>query len=120
LKGVTEPDRIEQPEQSAEGVVAGQTVLQLEKAAQEPFLGLRKSLHGNRTLTAAQHRAERNDQEFVEVVQPGIAGARVLQTLPGATHEAPHVLFSCWMWSNQAQRTSLVAAMTAKAGPVGE
>src|SRR3954447_8272958 len=36
------------------------------------------------------------------------------QLRAGATHEAPHILFSRWMWSNQAQRTSLVTAMTAK------
>jgi hypothetical protein len=62
--------------------VAGQTVLQLEKAAQKRLFRFRKPRHGNRTLTAAQHRAQRDHQQFVEVVQPGIAGARVLQTFP--------------------------------------
>jgi hypothetical protein len=33
---------------------------------------LRKSRHGNRTLTAAQYRAERDHQQLVEVVQSGM------------------------------------------------
>ena len=82
LEGGTEPLRIEQSEQPTEGVVAGQAVLQLEKAAQKGLFGFRKPLHRHRTLTAAQHRAQRDHQQFVEVVQPGIAGARVFQPLP--------------------------------------
>jgi hypothetical protein len=33
-------------------------------------------------LAAAQHRAERDDQKLVEVVQCGVAGSRILETLP--------------------------------------
>jgi hypothetical protein len=82
LKHRAESGRIEQPKQPAEGVVAGYAVLQLEKAAQRRLFRFRKPRHGNRTLTTAQHRAERDYQQPVEVVQPGIAGERVLQTLP--------------------------------------
>jgi hypothetical protein len=33
-------------------------------------------------LAAAQHRAKRNDQKLMEVVQRGVAGSRILETLP--------------------------------------
>src|SRR3954447_8739202 len=45
LEGSTEPLRIEQPEQPTEGVMAGQAVLQLEKAAQKGLFRFRKPLH---------------------------------------------------------------------------
>src|SRR3954453_7095030 len=92
LKRRAEPVWIEQPEQSAEGVVAGQTVLQLEKAAQKCLFRFRESRHGNRALPAAQHRAKRDYQQLVEVMQAGIAGARVLQTLPAGDEPIQAVL----------------------------
>jgi hypothetical protein len=33
-------------------------------------------------LAAAQHPAQRNDQKLVEVVQRGVSGSRILETLP--------------------------------------
>ena len=92
LEGGTEPRRIEQPEQPTEGVVAGQAVLQLEKAAQKGLFRFREPRHRHCTLTAAQHRAERDHQQLVEVVQPGIAGARVFQTLPAGDELIQDVL----------------------------
>src|SRR6201995_5519586 len=62
LKGRAEPLRIEQPEQTTEGVVAGQAILKLQKAAQEPFFRPGEAGHVHGTLAAAQHRAERNHQ----------------------------------------------------------
>jgi len=69
-------------EQPAEGVVAGQAVRQLEEAAQEWLLGFSELRHVHRALAATQHRAQRNDQKLVEVVQRSVSGSRVLETLP--------------------------------------
>jgi hypothetical protein len=52
LVGGAELGRLEQSEQPAERVVAGQAVLQFQQAAQERFLGNRKRRHVCRSLTA--------------------------------------------------------------------
>jgi hypothetical protein len=61
------------PEQLAEGVVAGQTVLQLEKAAQKRLFRFSKSRYGNGDLSTVQHRAERDHHQLVEVYSPALA-----------------------------------------------
>jgi hypothetical protein len=55
---------VKQAEQAAEGVVAGQAALQLEEAAQERLLRRREPRHVGRTLAAAQHGAQRDEQQF--------------------------------------------------------
>jgi hypothetical protein len=80
LEGSAELLRVEQAEQAAERIMAGQTVLELEDAAQEWLLRNRECCHVRRTLTAAQDRAQGNHQQFVKVVQAGIAGPRVLKS----------------------------------------
>ena len=69
-------------EKPAERVMAGHAILQLEKPAQEGLLRLREQAHVHRTLPAAQNRAHRYRQNLMKVVQCGIAGARVVQTIP--------------------------------------
>jgi len=62
--------------------MAGQAILELEKPTQERLLRLRKQAHIHRALPAAQNRAQRDRQNLMKVVQRGIAGARVVQTVP--------------------------------------
>ena len=71
--------RIEVAEQSAEGIVAGWAVLQIEELALERFLGFGEQSQVHGTLTAAQDRAQRDYQQGVEVVQGGIAAAWILE-----------------------------------------
>jgi hypothetical protein len=64
--------RVKQAQQAAEGVVAGQAILELEEATQE---GLHR--HGERryvggTLTATQDGAQGDHQKFVQVVQTAL------------------------------------------------
>src|SRR5208337_5602443 len=74
--------RIEQAEKPAERVVAGHAILELEKSAQERLLRLGEQAHVHRALPAAQNRARRYRQNLMKVVQRGIAGARVVRTVP--------------------------------------
>jgi hypothetical protein len=74
--------RVELAEQPAECVVAGQPGRQLEKTAQKRLLGRGEQRHIHRRLAAAQHRAQRDHQKFMKVMQRRIAGARILQILP--------------------------------------
>ena len=82
LKRSAKLGRIEKAEQTAEGIVAGRAMLELEKAAQERLFRRGEQCHVDRTLAAAQDRAKGDHQEVVEIVQTGIAGARILQFLP--------------------------------------
>jgi hypothetical protein len=92
LEGSAELSGVEQAEQSAERIVAGQAVLELQEAPQERLLRNRKCRHVRRTLTAAQDRAQGDDQQLVEVVQAGIAGPRVLQSLKAGDKLVQHGL----------------------------
>ncbi len=74
--------RLEAAEQPAERIVARDTVLELEEAAQERLFRLREQCHVHRALPATQYRAQGNHQNLMEVVQTGIAGSPVLKTLP--------------------------------------
>jgi hypothetical protein len=69
-------------EQTAEGIVAGQAVHQAQKAAQERLLRASEEPHVDGALATAQHGAQRDHQQFMEVMQPGIARARIFQPLP--------------------------------------
>ncbi len=60
--------RIELPEQSAEGVVTGQPMFKLEKAAQEGLFCFGEPRHCHRTLPAAQGGAERDHQQFMKIM----------------------------------------------------
>jgi hypothetical protein len=81
LKAGAELIRIETAEQAAEGVVAGRAVRQIEELAQEKFLGLGEQGHVHRALAAAQNRAQRDDQQSVEIMQRGVPAARVVKLL---------------------------------------
>ena len=50
------------------------------------------SRHIDRALTAAQHGAQGNHQQLMEIVQGGIAGPRILQTLPAGDELIQHDL----------------------------
>jgi hypothetical protein len=52
--------------------VAGQAVPELEEAAQERLLRRRAPLHVGSTLAATQHSAQRDEQQFVQVMQTGM------------------------------------------------
>jgi hypothetical protein len=54
--------------------VAGQAVLGLEEPAQKRLLRHREGRHVRRTLTATQD----DHQQFVQLVQTGVAGWRIL------------------------------------------
>jgi len=74
LKAGPELIRIEQPEHPTERVVARQPFFQFQVPAQEPLLGLGK----HRRLAAAQDRAQRDEQYLVQIVQSGVARARIV------------------------------------------
>src|SRR5271165_2509377 len=88
LKDSSESLRIQLTKKPAEGVVAGQAVGQLEEATQKRLLCLGEQRHLDRALSAAQNRAKRDDQEFVEIVKSRVPGSRIIQFLP-----ACHKLF---------------------------
>jgi len=73
---------IEPAKQTAECIVARQAAFQLEEAAQERLLCHRERRHMCRALAAAEDSTQGDHQQFVEIVQTGIAGPRVLQPLP--------------------------------------
>jgi hypothetical protein len=50
------------------------------------FYRLGKFCHVSRILAAAQHGAQGNHQQIVELMQSGIAGSGVLKTLPAGTN----------------------------------
>ena len=59
---------IEPAEHPAEGVVAGDAVLQTQELAQERPFGPAKGLHVGAVFATAQHAAEGDDQNLVKVV----------------------------------------------------
>ena len=62
--------------------MTGQAMLKLEKAAQEAFFCFGEPRHRHRALAAAQGGAERDHQQLMKIMQPGITGSRIFQTLP--------------------------------------
>ena len=81
LEGGTELHWIKQPEQPAEGIVAGQAVPQCEETTQEWLFRAGEQRHVHRPLPAAQNRAQGDQKQLVEVVQGGIAGPWIVQAL---------------------------------------
>ena len=75
--------------------MAGHAVLQLQEPAQKRFLGFRKQRHVDRALPATQDRAQRDHQKFMEIMQRGIAGSRVIQTLPTGGKLIQGIHLSC-------------------------
>jgi hypothetical protein len=63
-----ECNRIKQPENPAEGVVAGNAVLEGEKLPQERLFCLTEQRHVGAILAAAQHGAQRNHQNLMQVM----------------------------------------------------
>src|SRR4051812_28367876 len=60
--------RVEQAEYSAEGIMAGNAVTQTQKLAQERLFYLPEQRHVRAILAARQHGAERDHQQFMQVV----------------------------------------------------
>jgi arginine decarboxylase-like protein len=73
---------IQLTEEPAESVVARQAVGQHEEAAQKRLFRLGEQRHLDRALSAAQDRAERDQQEFVEIVKSRVPASRILPFLP--------------------------------------
>ena len=71
---------IEQAEYPAERVVARQAVLKREKLTQELLLRCGKFRHINR-LAAAQHRAQRNQQYFKQIMTRRVTCPRIIQII---------------------------------------
>ncbi len=67
---------IEQPEHPAERVMAGDPVPQAKELPRERLLGRAEQRHVRAILAAAQHGAERDQKQFVQVVA-GIIPPRV-------------------------------------------
>src|ERR1700693_1194933 len=82
LKHYLELLRIQPAKQPAEGVMAGQAIGKLEETPQEGLLRPGIQPHVDRTLSTAQHAAQRNHQQLDEVMQCGIPGSWVVQLLP--------------------------------------
>jgi hypothetical protein len=95
LKGALERRRIEQPENPAEGIVAGVTVFQFQNP--DPKIGLHAREQGNVATgrCAAQRRHQGNEQKFVQIVQ------RILRTRVGQFRKAIAKLFQSSLPSNQ-------------------
>ncbi len=72
LKTRTELVGIELAKHAAEGVVARDPVLQLQKVAEEFLLGLGKYGHVDRGLAAGQDGAQRDHQNLPKVVPSGV------------------------------------------------
>src|SRR5215204_5712623 len=70
---------IKQSEHPRDRVVAGDAVLQGQELAQERLFGLSKQGHVRAVLAPAQHGAQGNDQDCVQIVKPGVACPWILQ-----------------------------------------
>jgi hypothetical protein len=62
--------------------VARRPVRQPENAAQKRLFGLGEQRHVDRALATAQHRAQRDHQNLMEIMQTCVAGSRIFQALP--------------------------------------
>jgi hypothetical protein len=86
-----EGDRVEQPEDPREGVVARNAAFQAQKTPQQRLLGAPEQGHVNATCGAAQGGRQRDQHDLQQIVPLGIAGARVRQipkTGPKSLHAA--------------------------------
>src|SRR5208283_5232253 len=57
-----------------------QAVLELEEAAQERLLRRCERRHVRGTLTATQNGAQSDHEQFMQVMQAGVTGSRILQS----------------------------------------
>src|SRR4051812_42878459 len=83
---------IEQPEHPRDRVVAGNAVLQGQELAQERLFSLSEQGHVRAVLAPAQHGAQGNHQDGVQIVKPGVARPWVLQIRkdrPKSFHRSP-------------------------------
>ena len=83
-----EPLRIEQPEQSAERIVAGRTVFESQDSAEEIRFGGAEIGHVDASLGPAQHGCKGDEQDLRQVV-PRIPGPRIRNSRekqPKSTH----------------------------------
>jgi hypothetical protein len=71
---------------------ARQAIRQLEQATQERLFRSRILRHVHRALAAAQYSAKRDHQKLVEVMQAGVAGPWILETLPAGDKSVQHDL----------------------------
>ena len=71
--------RVERGEEAVEGVVAGDAIGQFQKSAQPRRLGVAEKLHVLEALRPAEQRADGDDQDVLELVQPGALNARIGQ-----------------------------------------
>jgi hypothetical protein len=77
-KHLLERGRIQQPEHAAEGVVAGNAVLQLKDAPKQLLFRLSEQRHLAAALRSTQNRRQRNEQNLPQLV-PHVGGARIGQ-----------------------------------------
>ena len=66
-------------------MVAGDTVRRFEETAQKRFLRFGELRDIGGVLAAAHHLGQSDRQQIVQIVQSGIPGSRVLETLPART-----------------------------------
>ena len=83
--------RIGKSKHPAERVVARRTVLQTQELTQEALLFLSEISHIHATLAATQKCAKRDQYQFVQIVPPSIAGARISK-LPKALQKPVHAI----------------------------
>src|SRR5262249_48107737 len=70
--------RVEQAENPAEGVVAGNPVFEPQNAAQQQFLRTTELGHVRRAVCPAQHRQQRDEQDLHQFVA-GVGGTWIDQ-----------------------------------------
>ena len=70
---------IQHPQQPGEGIMAGDAVFQFEEGLEEFALGVAEEFHVGASLAAAEHSAEGDDQDVVQGMAAGVAGAGVFQ-----------------------------------------
>jgi hypothetical protein len=87
LKACAEALGIELTEDTAERIVAREAAGEREKFAQECLLLLREIRHIHARLAPAEERAKRNQQQFMQIMPPRIARARIFK--PRETGQEP-------------------------------
>ena len=75
--------------------MAGHAMCELAKTAQKRLLRLREQAHVHRALTAAQNRAQGDDQNLMEVVQRSVPRTRIIQPVPARDKFLQNNLPSC-------------------------
>ena len=70
---------IQHPQEAGESIVAGDAVFQFEEGLEEFPFGVAEEFHVGAGLAAAEHSAKGDDQDVVEGMAAGVAGAGVFQ-----------------------------------------